>query len=70
MRKGIIIAIIVAVAISIGFLSIMTNEIPNVDNSEEQTTEISSETPSEDNVEPPTNHTIILREGFGTSSDG
>ncbi len=69
MRKGIIIAIIVAVAISIGFLSIMTNEIPNVDSSQEQTTEI-SETPSEDNVEPSSNITIILREGFGTSSDG
>ncbi len=66
MRKGIIIAIIVAVAISIGFLSIMANEVPNVDNSEEQTTEI--ESPSETNVEPPSSQTIILREGISISS--
>ena len=66
MRKGIVIAIIVVVAISIGFISIMGNEIPNVDSSEEQTTEI--ESPSEPNVEPPSSQTIILREGISVSS--
>ena len=65
MRKGIIIAVIVAVAISIGLLSIMANEIPNADNSEEQTTETLIESPSEPNVEPPTSQTITLREGLG-----
>ena len=67
MRKGIIIAIIVAVAISIGFLSIMGNEVPNVDTSEEQTTE-TLESPSEPNVEPPSSQTIILKEGISIST--
>jgi len=68
MRKGIIITIIVAVAISIGFFSIMANEIPNVDNSEEQTTETLIESPSESNVEPPSSQTIILSEGISLST--
>jgi len=69
MRKGIIIAIIVTVAISIGFISIMTSEISNVDDSE-QTTETPTESPSEPNVETPTSQTIVLREGIGQSSGG
>jgi len=64
MRKGIIIAIIVMVAISIGFISIMTSEISK-DVNAGQTTEIPTESPSEPNVEPPTSQTIILREGIG-----